>query len=94
MEKRRVHLIIMGYVQGVFYRASTRDTAVRLGLKGWVRNLLDGSVEAVFEGPVDDVKEAVTWCKDGPPGAHVTKVEEKWSDSTGEFDGFNIRYGL
>ena len=55
----RVHLIITGYVQGVFFRASTKDTAYRLGLTGWVRNLPDGNVEAVFEGPRADLKQAV-----------------------------------
>ncbi len=93
MKKGRVHLIISGLVQGVFYRASTRDTAMRLGLKGWVRNLPDGSVEAVFEGPVEKLKQAIQWCHQGPPGARVTKIDEKWDDHTGEFDGFDVRYG-
>jgi acylphosphatase len=62
MEKGRVHLIISGFVQGVFYRASTRDMAIRLGLKGWVGNLSNGNVEAVFEGPVEQLKQAVEWC--------------------------------
>ena len=88
-----MHLIISGFVQGVFYRASTRDTAMRLGLKGWVRNLPDGSVEAVFEGPVEKLKKAVEWCHQGPPGARVAKIDEKWDDYTGEFDGFDVRYG-
>jgi len=85
--------MIKGRVQGVFFRASTRDTAERLGLKGWVRNCPDGSVEAVFEGTVDRVKDAVRWCYKGPPGAHVTKVNEKWEDYSGEFDGFDVRFG-
>ena len=93
MEKGSVHLIISGYVQGVFYRASTQDTARRLGLKGWVRNLPDGSVEAVFEGPVEKLKQAIDWCQNGPPGARVTKIEEKWADFKGEFDSFDVRYG-
>ncbi|HDH53439.1 MAG TPA: acylphosphatase [Nitrospirae bacterium] len=93
MEKGRVHLIISGFVQGVFYRANTCDTAMRLGLKGWVRNLPDGSVEAVFEGPVEKLKQAVAWCHQGPPGARVTKIDEKRDDYTGEFDGFDVRYG-
>lgn len=88
-----MHLIISGFVQGVFYRAATRDTAMRLGLKGWVRNLPDGNVEAVFEGPVEKLKQAVAWCHQGPPGARVTKIDEKWDEYTGEFDGFDVRYG-
>ena len=88
-----VHVHIEGYVQGVFFRASTRDIAERLKLKGWVMNLPDGSVEAVFEGPMDLLKEAVRWCHKGPPGASVTNVDEKWLDYSGEFKGFEIRYG-
>jgi acylphosphatase len=94
MKKKRVHLIISGFVQGVFYRASTRDTAMRIGLKGWVRNLPDGNVEAVFEGPVDKLQKAVEWCHEGPPGARVTKIDEKWDDYSGEFGSFDVRYGL
>jgi len=94
MEKKRVHLRIRGYVQGVFFRASTKDVADRLGLSGWVRNLPDGSVEAVFEGPEEALREAVKWCYKGPPGASVTKVEEKWLEYVGEFDSFEIKYGF
>ncbi|MBI5409473.1 MAG: acylphosphatase [Nitrospirae bacterium] len=93
MEKGRVHLIIAGFVQGVFFRAGTREMAVGLGLTGWVRNLPDGSVEAVFEGTVEDIKQAVQWCHKGPPGSRVTKVDEKWQDYAGEFKGFDVRYG-
>ncbi len=93
MKKGRVHLIIHGFVQGVFYRAGTRDTALRLGLSGWVRNLPDGNVEAVFEGTLDKLQKAIEWCYQGPPGARVYKIDEKWGDYTGEFDGFDVRYG-
>jgi acylphosphatase len=93
MEKGRVYLIITGFVQGVFFRASTRETAVRLDLTGWVRNLPDGNVEAVFEGPVEKLRQAVQWCRQGPRGARVTKVDEEWQDYTGEFKNFSIRYG-
>jgi acylphosphatase len=92
MKKARVHVIIEGLVQGVFFRASTRDMAVSLGLTGWVRNLTDGRVEAVFEGEEDQLKQAIKWCHKGPPGAVVTKVEERWLEYTGEFKGFEIRY--
>jgi len=92
MEKGRVNLIITGFVQGVFFRASTRETAVRFDLTGWVRNLPDGNVEAVFEGPVEKLRQAVQWCRQGPRGARVTKVDEEWQDYTGEFKNFSIRY--
>lgn len=93
MKKGRVHLIIYGRVQGVCYRASTCDTAMKLGLTGWVRNMPDGNVEALFEGPTDKLREIVAWCQDGPPGARVTKIDEKWYDYSGEFTDFKIRYG-
>jgi len=92
MQKGRVHLIIHGSVQGVFFRASTYDKAVSLGLKGWVRNLHDGSVEAVFEGNIEKLHEAVHWCYHGPPGARVTKIDEKWQDYIGEYSRFDVRY--
>jgi acylphosphatase len=93
MEKARVQVIISGYVQGVFFRASTRDMAETLGLTGWVRNLANGSVEAVFEGDREELKKGVQWCYKGPPGARVTKVQEKWHDFAGEFKDFEIKYG-
>jgi acylphosphatase len=89
----RVHIMIRGRVQGVFFRAGTRDMAQGLGLKGWVRNTSDGAVEAVFEGPEDDLRKAVAWCRKGPPGAHVTGIDKKWYNFIGEFDGFDIRFG-
>lgn len=92
VEKSRVHLLIKGRVQGVFYRASTQETAVRLGLNGWVRNLPDSSVETVFEGLSEKVREAIEWCWQGPPGASVSEIDEKWTDHTGEFKSFNIKY--
>jgi len=93
MGKARARVIIRGFVQGVFFRASTRDVAKRLGLTGWVKNLSDGSVEAVFEGEREKVEEAVRWCYKGPPGASVRDVDEEWSDYKGEFSSFEIRYG-
>lgn len=92
MEQSRAHLVIKGLVQGVFYRASTQETAINLGLNGWVRNLPDGSVEAIFEGPAEKVKEAVKWCRQGPPGSRVTDIDEKWSDYTGEFRNFAVKH--
>lgn len=94
MANGRVHLIIHGYVQGVFYRAGTRETALRLGLKGWVRNLPDGNVEAVFEGSVEKLQAALEWCKAGPPGALVNKIDEEWQDYTGDFKTFEVGYGF
>jgi acylphosphatase len=89
----RAHVIFRGRVQGVFFRSNTRSKAVQLGLKGWVRNVEDGSVEAVIEGPKDKVNRLIEWCKTGQPYAHVTKVELKWQPYRDEFEAFEIKYG-
>ena len=91
--KARAHVYVSGRVQGVFFRTETQDEAERKGLTGWVRNLSDGRVEAVFEGEEDRVTQLVEFCRRGPPGARVTKVEVVWEDYTGEFGGFRVRYG-
>jgi acylphosphatase len=90
MVRIRAHVWISGRVQGVFFRAHTKELADELGLTGWVRNLPDGRVEAVFEGEEDAVKEAIEWCKRGPPLASVEKVEVRYEQPTGEFKDFRI----
>ena len=92
MSKVRVELNIQGRVQGVFYRQSAKETAVRFGLTGWARNCPDGSVAAVFEGEKEAVDTAVEWCRQGPPAASVTDIEVKYLDFVGEVEGFGIRY--
>ena len=85
-----MHVIVSGRVQGVFFRAYTRETAMALKLTGWVRNLPDGRVETVFEGEDTNVQSMLEWCKKGPPHALVNDVEvaeEPWS---GEFRDFRI----
>jgi acylphosphatase len=92
MSDTRAHVFVSGKVQGVYYRASTRDAAREKGVEGWVRNLDDGRVEAVFEGEEDAVKAMVEWCHKGSRRAEVEDVEVEWEDATGEFDGFEVRY--
>ncbi|WP_416839601.1 acylphosphatase [Haloferax sp. DFSO52] len=87
--RTRAHVYITGQVQGVYYRATTRDTARDIGVDGWVKNLADGRVEAVFEGPRDDVESMVEWCHDGSPMASVQDVEVTYEDPSGE-SGFYI----
>jgi acylphosphatase len=91
--KTRAHVFISGTVQGVFFRSETRDEAKRLGVAGWVRNMPDGKVEAVFEGEEKSVKEIIEFCKRGPPGARVADIHVVWENYTGEFRDFEIRYG-
>jgi len=90
--KVRAHVLISGRVQGVFFRYETKRLAVRLGVEGWVRNLPDGRVEAVFEGEKEDVERMIEFCHRGPPGAIVRKVEVSWEEPTGRFQGFRILY--
>ena len=90
-DRTRAHLWIEGRVQGVFFRASTRQKAQTLGIDGWVRNLPDGRVEAVFEGDEGDVGKAVSWCHRGPRSARVEDVDISWEEPQGE-SGFRVTY--
>jgi acylphosphatase len=90
--KSRAHVFISGIVQGVFFRANTKQKALELGLTGWVRNLRDGRVEAVFEGERTVINQMLDWCRIGPPYAKVYKVDVHWGEYTGEFTYFEVRY--
>ena len=92
MDTIRTHLIIEGRVQGVWFRDSTRNEAIRLNCTGWVKNRFDGSVELVAEGSREEVKKLIEWCHHGPPGARVTMVHEIKEDYAGIFDSFRITY--
>ena len=87
----RAHVYISGQVQGVFFRDSARERAEQLGLAGWVRNLPDGRVEAIFEGPSQKVREMVQWCEEGPSHAEVEDVEAEIEASAGDLEGFEVR---
>lgn len=92
-ETRRVRVRVAGRVQGVCFRAETRGEAVRAGIRGWVRNLRDGRVEALFEGPAPLVEWMVDWCRKGPPFASVRSIEILEEPPGEALDGFEIRYG-
>jgi len=89
-ERARAHVFVSGNVQGVYYRASTRDAARDAGVDGWVQNLRDGRVEAVFEGDEEDVEAMVEWCHGGSSAASVDDVEVDYEDPEG-VEGFEIR---
>lgn len=91
-KKMSVHIFVSGVVQGVFFRAHTQNAAQNLGLNGWVRNLRDGRVEIVAEGPHAALNQLVSWCQTGPPHARVDDVNATWREETGEFNRFEIRY--
>jgi acylphosphatase len=88
----RAHVFISGRVQGVNFRWYTQRKAQELGVTGWVRNLWDGRVEAVFEGEGKPVQRAVDWCHVGPPSAQVDRVEVNYEQPTGEFSRFRITW--
>ena len=92
MGKRRVHVFISGRVQGVFFRAYTRDAALRAGVSGWVRNMRDGRVEAIFEGDGENVRKMIEWCNEGSPMGRVDNVEVREEVYTGEFASFMITH--
>lgn len=89
-DRTRAHVFVSGKVQGVFYRANTRDTAGEAGVDGWVKNLADGRVEAVFEGPTAAVESMVEWCHEGSSRARVDDVEVEYVEPDG-VEGFEIR---
>lgn len=92
IDNKRMHLIIEGRVQGVWFRESTRRQAVSLGISGWVKNRPEGTVEALLEGPEDAVLRLVAWCGKGPSAAGVTKIHETEETWRGEFDTFDVLY--
>ncbi len=89
-ENIQAHVIIQGRVQGVCFRMETHRAARGHGVAGWVRNLPDGSVEAVFEGTRQQVEQVLDWCRKGPPPGRVDKVDVKWKSAAGQFNGFSI----
>jgi acylphosphatase len=89
-DRTRAHVFVTGRVQGVFFRATTEETAAERGVDGWVRNLADGRVEAVFEGPESAVESVVEFCHEGSPAASVEDVSVEYEEPEG-LDGFQIR---
>ncbi len=87
----RARVVFHGRVQGVYFRAHCQERAQSLGLQGYVRNRMDGSVEAVFEGERALVEECIEWNRREQPAAQVTGVDVAWETPTGEFRGFDVR---
>ena len=91
VERIRAHVHVTGRVQGVGFRATTRRHADQRGADGWVRNLDDGRVEAVFEGPEGDVRDMVAWCETGSRAAEVDDVDAEYGEPEGG-EGFEVRW--
>ena len=90
--KIQLKVNITGRVQGVYYRVETKNTADRLGIKGYVKNLSNGSVEAVFEGNSTAVRQMTDWCRKGPAAAAVEHVQTQQTDTVSRFQTFEITY--
>ncbi|RJP87638.1 MAG: acylphosphatase [Desulfobacteraceae bacterium] len=91
-EKKAVHVMIRGRVQGVCFRMETRKAAIQVNVRGWVKNRPDGAVEGVFEGTPENVEALINWCRRGPRMASVSDVVVRDLDYTGEYEDFSIRY--
>ncbi len=87
----RVYVLVSGKVQGVFFRSSAKKRAEELHLTGWVKNLDDGRVEAVFEGEKEKVDKMVEWCRKGPDYADVKDIQVIPEEYTGDFKDFSVR---
>lgn len=88
----RAYIRVFGRVQGVLFRHNTAAVARKLGVSGYVRNMDDGSVEAVYEGDKNAVEDMIEWTKKGPPHAKVESYQLRWGEPTGEFSGFFVKY--
>lgn len=92
LHMKRLHIIVYGKVQGVFFRYNARQTALKLGLRGFVRNLEDGSVEVVAEGSESNLNELLKFCRGGPKNSEVVDVKFQYGEFKGEFAGFEIMH--
>ncbi len=92
MVSKTVHVIVSGKVQGVFFRDFTRKEAINLGLSGWVRNLPDGTVEAVITGDSQTVDQMIGWLHRGSPASRVDHVHEEEIDTVIDYSSFEVRY--
>ena len=89
---RTVYVRISGKVQGVWFRASTKQEAEKIGVTGWVKNTLDGEVEAIFQGTKEKIQLIIDWCHHGPLLSNVTNVIVKDIDPNEIYSSFSIRY--
>lgn len=89
---KRVHIIVKGFVQGVFFRSNTKKAATELNLKGYVKNLDNGYVEVVAEGKEKELNKLIEFCKVGPSFSKVEDIDIKFGKPTKEFNNFEVRY--
>lgn len=92
MAQKTIRAVVSGRVQGVFFRAYTQEAAIRYGVKGWVRNLPDGSVEALVSGESEQVDRMIGWLHTGSPSSLVSRVTLEETEPDEQFASFEIRY--
>ena len=88
--KKRLEIIIQGNVQGVFFKSNIQERATKSKLTGWVKNSEDGTVQAVIEGDEKKLRTLIEFCKKGPEGSKVKKIEASWQGCRDEFSEFSI----
>lgn len=88
---KRIEIVAIGQVQGVFFRQGVKEVADELGITGWANNEEDGSVKIVAEGEEEGLQKLVEWCRKGTEWARVEKVEVEWGEAKGEFKNFEIQ---
>ena len=90
--RKRLTILVSGFVKGVFYRANVMEKAKEMHLTGWVKNESGNKVKIVAEGPEENLQELIEWTRKGPTLARVDKIEVKWEEEKGEFKDFEIKY--
>ncbi len=91
-QRKQLAAVVHGYVQGVSFRYYTRQTAMRLGLTGWVANQRNGTVKVLAEGDEATLQQLLSFLREGPPAARVERVDEVWGEAEGAFQNFSVRY--
>lgn len=91
MSEAQAHVVVRGRVQGVYFRGSLQREAVTRGVRGWVRNRADGSVEVLLQGPEDAINVLLAWARVGPRGAFIESLEVTWSEPEATFPAFEVR---
>lgn len=87
---KRVHIVVSGQVQGVFFRATAKKMADSWGISGWAKNVASGQVEIYAIGALNPISKMVQWCHEGPPKAEVNEVDVHWDQNLGDFSTFEI----
>ena len=92
MKQQRIHLLVSGKVQGVFFRQATKVVAIKNNVTGWVKNLENGEVEILLEGDDKNVNSVIDWCRNGPANSRVDEVKIEQQEFSGQYSNFEVSY--